>query len=173
MKKITLLLLALVMCFSLCACGGESAGTNADADTEKTDNISLATIVDNEGNTVEISAKELLDLEKENEAKFEKYYLGADITFIGTVKSITTNYITSGSSTKLDAIVFEEGWKVELAQGQYEDILVELSAGDKVQVESQIWSTWDNVIIRGCYHLGDSVLSGSEDLQSTTIFVVE
>ena len=159
MKRTILLLLALVMCLSLCACGGSEA--------------KLATIVDNEGNTVQMSHDELQAIHDENQIKFEKYYVGADITFVGTVQSIKTG-IHAGTGVLYDicwdTIEFEEGWRADVHHGSYDDILAELSAGDKLKVESQIHDGFIYVEVSGCNTDGSRTV---EDLKQTKLTIVE
>lgn len=57
MKKVLALIMVMVMAFLLCACGGGG---------------SPATIVDNDGNTVQMTAEELIAIYDENEANYEK-----------------------------------------------------------------------------------------------------
>ena len=76
-RKILALIMVLAMCLALCACGG---GT-------------IATITDNEGNTVQMTAKELKKVYDENEAKFNDLYQGADIELTDTVESVSTDTV--------------------------------------------------------------------------------
>lgn len=57
MKKLLALVTVMVMVFALCACGGSG---------------SPATIVDNDGNTVQMTAEELVSIYEENEANYKK-----------------------------------------------------------------------------------------------------
>ena len=129
MKKILSLIIALVLCMSLCACGSNQE----EAEETK------ATIVDDNGNTYSLSSSELKEIENSNEAQFDSIYCGADISFVGTVKKVETYFRRSGSSTVFDSISFEEGWKVYLLHDYNKDFIVNLSVGDKVKVESQIF----------------------------------
>ena len=146
MKKAISILLALVIVLSLCAC---SVASNSPA------TISPATIVDNDGNTVSMTAKELCDIYSENKAKFDKYYYGATISFTGTVESVQTNLRKNGSSTTVDSIKFQEGWEVHLLHAWNDDILVELSKGTVVKVSSKIYSCSGNTVdVRGMNSIG-------------------
>ena len=63
MKKALSLILALIMCLSLCACGG---GNNTPKTTEPAAEISAAatnaaTVITNEGKSVEVCAQDLFD----------------------------------------------------------------------------------------------------------------
>ncbi|MBQ3009567.1 MAG: hypothetical protein IJD81_00085 [Oscillospiraceae bacterium] len=161
MKKLVSLLLTLSMLFALCACGGSTVKELP------------ATIIDNEGNTVEMTHDELLQVNKDNQLKFEKLYGGADITFIGTVKNIKTEIYAAAtgvlSSICWDEIYFEEGWKVLVHHGSYDDILMQLSAGDKLQVESQIYYAFISVEITGCDEYGSK---GNDGLKMPILTLV-
>ena len=129
MKKITTLLIVLIISVLFVACGQSVQEKKA-----------TASITDNEGNTVELSAEEVQEIYDGNEAKFEKLYQGADISFIGTVESVDSGFRNSGSDILLDSIIFEEGWQVSLLHGSHEDLLIELSPGDMLEVHTQIYS---------------------------------
>lgn len=130
MKKIMSFLFIVVFCLSLCACGGESAS---------------ATVTDYDGNTVQMSAKNLASVYKENGAKFKKY-VGNDISFVGTVKSVESASRRNGDNFTTNVIVFQEGWRVIIMEGDYNGLAFELSKGDKVSVSSQIYSCFGNSI---------------------------
>lgn len=162
MKKAVSLLLALSVLILMCACGGASAKE------------SPATIIDNQGNTVEMTHDELFQVYKENELKFEKLYGAAKITFVGTVESINTE-IRAAATGPLrnicwDEIEFEEGWTVLVHHGSYDDILMELGAGSKLQVESQIQYAFINVQIAGCSDYGSKDV---DSLKQTVLTIVE
>ena len=123
-KKILAIIMVMVMCLALCACGG---GTSA-------------TITDNDGNTVQMTAKELQKVYDENEARFDKLYQDAEITLTGTVESIKSNFMYTGSSTRYDSITLEDGWQVDIAHGSHDDVLLELGAGSTITVTSEICS---------------------------------
>ena len=75
---------------------------------------SKAFVIDNNGNGISITKNELASLARENKSSFEKQYRGAEISFKGTVKSVSTNVYVNGSSIPVDIIEFKEGWKVYL-----------------------------------------------------------
>lgn len=123
-KKIFAIIMVMTLCVSFCACGG---GTTA-------------TITDNEGNTVQMTAKELKAVYDENEAKFDKLYSDAEITLTGKVESIDSDFMYNGLSVRYDSIELEGGWQVDIAHGSHDDVLLELSAGDTITVTSEIHS---------------------------------
>lgn len=129
MKKLIALLMVVILGVSLCACGDN---------TKNTEELK-ASIIDNDGNACSLTSDELKEIEDTNEAQFDSIYCGADISFVGTVKKVETYFRRSGSSTVFDSISFEEGWKVYLLHDYNEDFIVNLSVGDKVKVESQIF----------------------------------
>ena len=67
MKKVLALVTVMVMVFTLCACGGSG---------------SPATIVDNDGNTVQMTAEDLVSIYEENEANYTKNYQGAEAGYL-------------------------------------------------------------------------------------------
>ena len=125
-KKILAIITILAMCLALCACGGGTA----------------ATITDNEGNTVQMTAKELKEIYQKNEARFDKLYENAEVTLTGTVESIDSNFMYKGTSTRYDSIKLEDGWQIDIAHGSHDDILLKLSAGDSITVTSEINSAF-------------------------------
>lgn len=139
MKRITAVILALVMCLSLCACQGNTEDKKSDAETNY---HQKATIVTNEGETVELSAQDLFDEYDANEARFTKLYTGATIEFIGTVKSIKiATYVPYGNgkgSTNGQKIVFEEGWCLILSDENTTYDLADYSPGEKLRVSTGI-----------------------------------
>lgn len=155
MKKALSLLLALVLCLGLCACA--------------TQNSSPAAIIDNDGNSVSMTAKELCDIYSENKAKFDKYYYGATINFTGTVESVRTDFLMNGSDIRVDRITFKEGWEVYLLHAWNDDILVELSEGTVVEVSSKIFSCFGNTVdVRGMSTVGYN----KDSLKETTLKIV-
>lgn len=130
-------------------------------------NEGKAKVVNNENKTEQLSSQELYDINKENAAKFKKYYVGAKISFDGTVASIeeetrnchdSTNFetwqnglntfvSTSGSSDrrKCYEINFDEGYKLVIPEGSLIDI-ADVNRGDKYHVESNIVYIWGNLV---------------------------
>ncbi|MCI5524471.1 MAG: OB-fold putative lipoprotein [Dorea sp.] len=123
MKKVLVLIMVMVMAFLLCACGGGG---------------SPATIVDNDGNTVQMTAEELIAIYDENEANYEKKYQGAEATVEGTVEKVDASLITFGSSNKqVYKIYLQEGWEIIVLQ-EFHDEVVNLSKGDKIKITSTL-----------------------------------
>ena len=170
MKKVLSLVLALVMCLSLCACGG-SKGKNAKA-----------TIIKNDGETVEMSAKELIMENDANEAKFLKLYSGASVEFVGTVETVKVGdmvYTRDGIISKQNKIVFTEGWCLTLGSNNDKYDLSDYYVGQKLKVSTGVVGAfYENAFDE----TGDKViwLVGNDNLwgyvinkQTTTISVVE
>ena len=141
MKKAVTLILALMLLLSLCACGGNSENGAGTEDSSK------ATIVTNEGETVELSAQDLFDEFDANEARFAKVYQGAAIEFVGTVDYIkletnvfTGEYTGGGVASKQNKIVFEEGWCLILFAGNTTYDLADYYPGQKLKVSTGILS---------------------------------
>ena len=145
MKKLLAFILAIIMLVSFAGC------TIDIKQVIGSKNAAPATVVDNDGNTVKITAQELKDIYDTNSLRFDKLYQGADITFVGTVKSIKT--VRDGSFV-YDRILFEEGWEVSLLAGDKEDFLLKVSAGDKIKVQSQINDAFVYVDVRGLSEYG-------------------
>ena len=180
MKKALSLILALVMCLSLCACGGENNTPETTAPATNT-----ATVITNEGETVNVSAQDLFDEYDANEARFAKVYAGATIEFIGTVKyiKIKTNVYTGESiTTRQNKIVFEEGWCLILGANSTLYDLADYYPGQKLKVTTGIVSpafdteflqtTADNN--RVVWLVGNDELNGSIiNTQATAITIEE
>lgn len=91
-----------------------------------------ASIVDNEGNKVEMTAKELLDINSENSAKFEKYYKEAEIELTGTVEKVSTNM----GGWIYDIVYLDDNWEIVFSKDYYD--LSELEKGTKIHIISTI-----------------------------------
>lgn len=136
MKKALSLILAIVLCLGLCACG---VGTETPTEPA----VTKATIVTNEGNTVEMSAEDLFKEFDGNEARFNKLYRGATITFTGTVKYIKADTaVYSGNSVRPDQnkIVFEDGWCLIIGYKNDTYDLADYYPGQKLEVTTGIIS---------------------------------
>ena len=141
MKKYISLLLALVLCLSLCACGGGNNTENNNSSAEKED-TTKATVITNEGETVTMTADELIEIYDSNEAKFNKLYSGAKITFVGTISNIKvdTSVIVESGSVKAgqNKIVFEEGWSLVIGADNTTVDLADLDVGAVYEVTTSI-----------------------------------
>ncbi len=141
-SKIIIAVLSTIMALSVTACTAKDANT-VENQVESTKDISAATIVTNEGETVEMTATELIDVYDSNEAKFEKTYTGAEITFTGTVKSVNTKCSVCATAGKVSAnqnkIVFEEGWCLIIGSENYNAIdLADIEKGETITVTTGI-----------------------------------
>ena len=131
MKRLIAFVLVFVLCLSLCSCGAKSTDAKA-------------TIVTNDGKTVELTAQELFDEFDANEARFEKIYGGADIEFVGTVKTIKTDTgVYSGDNkvtSQQNKIVFEEGWCLIIGAQNTKYDLADYYPGQELKVSTGIVS---------------------------------
>lgn len=139
MKKVLALVMVMVMAISLSACGSDSP----------------ATIVDNDGNTVQMTAEELKAEYDENTARFKELYYGGDIELTGTVESVSTN-----------TVKLKEGWEIELSPRKHGDLLTSLNKGDKVYVKSNIYSAFVNAELKG---MTDNIGYNDASLKTTVI----
>lgn len=124
MKKLIALLMLVVITLNLCACGGSSTSTG--------------TIIDQSGNTVQMTAKELCSIFSENSAKFYKQYQRSQITATGTVEKVDS-YLKSFGSIRgmVYEISMKEGWKLIVLEAGHEEV-VNFSKGTKIQFTSII-----------------------------------
>lgn len=133
-KKIVILLsLAIIICILLRTCGGNSAVK--------------ATIIDNDGTTVELSAKELCEIEESNEASFNNKYKLAEATIEGIVYSVDETQVVLELEGRIPAykITLEGGWKVEVLQESHKEV-IDLKSGDKVEIVSHIQSCFAGTV---------------------------
>lgn len=148
MKKRCILILVAVLVLSVTACGNKAdnafgADTTA-ADSQAIENLK-ATIVTNEGETVTMTADELIEVYDSNEAKFNKLYQYAQIEFIGTVdylKVDTSVIVKSGTVTEhQQKIVFKEGWCLVIGTGNTAFDLADFNTGDKLKITTSIFGS--------------------------------
>ncbi len=123
--------------------GAESTSTEAKAAeaTEENGPPAAAEVTTNDGETVYLTADELIRQYESNEAKFEKLYSGAAITFTGTVKSVQTDkYVFTGTGyhNHQNFILFEEGWCLIIGQYNNRFDLASFDAGDILEVTTGI-----------------------------------
>ena len=95
MKKILATLLSAILIFSLCACSkvtrtetGNSANTNVNNTSNNTQENIKATVVNKQGVTEQLTAKELLDIQSGNALKFDNDYWTAKVTVTGKISKI-------------------------------------------------------------------------------------
>ena len=152
MKKLMSFMLAVLMLLTLAACsgnGGQTANaTQAPTEaptaepTEAINPYTIANVITNEGNSVTISFDELIATYDSNEARFDKLYKGAKITFTGTVQYIKTNTSVCAKEGKVysgqSKIVFEEGWCLIIGDGNNDYDLADYDAGDVLEVTTSI-----------------------------------
>lgn len=140
MKKVVSLILALCIVLSFCACSG------SEGDNPKKTN--KATITDNEGNTVQLSAKELCKIYDENSINYEAKYLGAAATISGTVESVGSVY---GYYYSFDVVKIQlrENWIIEVSELAHPEV-VNLSKGQKIEITAPLgWPSKGNVTMDG------------------------
>lgn len=134
-KKLLLVLATAIMCISLGACGKEDV-------TETT----KATLVTAEGETVEMSSKELRDIYAENSVKYTTKYQLSAVTVTGTVDNVRSNMEYFGNIRKtVYRVTLKEGWEVMVLE-EFHDEVVDLSAGDKVKITSTLQLVSGNVV---------------------------
>ena len=145
MKKIITLLAVVLMIISLCACGNDfdtHDSSVSDIATEDENTMKKSTVLTNENETVELTIDDLISSYDENEAKFNKLYLGAKINFEGTIKSIKTEtgviVEEGGVVSGQNKIVFEEGWCLVVGANNTEIDLANLDIGEVVNVTTSI-----------------------------------
>ena len=126
MKKALSLMLAIVLCLSLCACGNDPKDTKA-------------VVTNLKGATESLSANELIALSFENQAKFDSLYDYADVTIVGTVESVRKTFDLGPKINKEEGyyITLEEGWVIGVLADDHEEV-INFSKGDKITVTSKI-----------------------------------
>ena len=124
-KKSIIVFLVLITVFMITGCGNTQY---------------KATIITNSGSSENLTYSELMNIYKENEDKFDKEYVGADIEVTGTIKQIKKASITgySGCYAGAKQIILEDGWIVAFDRDSDVD-LSNLSNGDKIKVNSKIY----------------------------------
>ena len=140
MKRIFLVTIMILLILGLTGCKD-----NKEISNDKKNEETIITIVNNEGKTEKLTLKELSEVYSNNQAKFEKLYLGAKATYEGVIEKIQT-----GSSINLGgcyanapsniSIHFEENNDVKVFFGLKESDydVTTLNKGDKVKVSSII-----------------------------------
>lgn len=140
MKKIWAVILLLIGVLLISGCGNKTENDIDSIDKK-------ASIITNSGETISMSAKDLMDVYDANEAKFIKDYKGAKITFTGTVNSIDieSNVIVKkgGVTSNQNRIIFEEGWCLVLGSTNDKYDLADYNKGDKLEVTTGIVDATD------------------------------
>ena len=155
-RKILVIGLSLILLIGLTGCGN-----NEDNNNPRDNKM---TIIDNDNKTVNMSINELYDISKENEAKFQKYYLGAKVSFDGVISNVevddsscksSTSFVqwqsgkesitgtSYGDKTPCAKITFKGGIYLYIPNTLITDI-AEISNGDKYHVESNLIYFWAN-----------------------------
>ena len=135
MKKLFAFIVLLLLIFSLTAC----------ATIAPEDDV-YATVINNQGVTERLTAKQLENAKSENAIAFEKNYWSATVTVVGTVSEIKGKNILNG--TYYDWSVTIEGGECDwfIGKAQYtettitEDFLATLQVGDTVEITGDIVS---------------------------------
>lgn len=125
-KKILSILLIVTLFIGLTGCG-------------KSQN--KAEIITNSGNSENLTYSDLMKIYQENEDKFEKEYIGADVEVTGTINQIKNAAITGYGNCMAGSkqIVLEDGWVVAFDKDAGVD-LSNLNKGDKIKVNSKIYN---------------------------------
>lgn len=129
MKKVLVALLVLAMVFSLFGCGASEI---------------KATVINNNGETEYLSAKELAEIKDENSIAFEKNYWSCKVIVEGKIKEVTAAKFING--TYYSWTIKVEGGSADwfIGKGKYnesnvdEDFLATLSVGDTVKISGDI-----------------------------------
>lgn len=129
MKKVLITLLVMVMLFSFAGCGSSDV---------------KATVINNNGETEYLSAKELAEIKSDNSIAFEKNYWSCKVVVEGEIKEITSSKIING--TYYSWTITVEGGNADwfIGKGQYsesdvdEDFLATLNVGDTVKISGDI-----------------------------------
>lgn len=149
-------MLTLLLIFSMCACSSATP----------------ATIIDNEGNTIEMTAEELIEIAEGNNAQYEKYYLGAAIEVTGEVSQIETGVGPYDN----DCVYLEEGWVIRTEDGWYD--WADVAIGTKLKVKSNISYYGDgfigpySIMIEGCAVDAAGVWYSNNELREQTVIEI-
>lgn len=132
MKRILALTLTLVMVLSLTACGG-----GGSAASDASDSTAVATIVTRGGETVQKTREELSEEYESNSVSYDNKYEGASITFVGVVESVS-EYYEPVMSNDIQKITFADGFVLKILSGSHNDIVNNVSKGDRLEVQSEL-----------------------------------
>lgn len=117
MKKAIAIILALVMCLSLCACGAEKASVHIGDET--------------------FTINEFQEIVTNNNFKFRDSYVGKSATVTGKITKIDGTYTSSNLNHTFDSLVTIDGrWCFEVSKSN--PILKNVDVGDLVTATGTI-----------------------------------
>ena len=132
MKKALPLILALVLCLTLCACGGE--GNSTQTTPETTEGTSVASKEEMLASAKEFFSSEYLNEYKENPVRAEQNYVGQIVKFVGYVEQISADSV---EVLPMNAVCqFSANCRIKVALST--DEIMQLSTGDTVAIVGEI-----------------------------------
>ena len=145
MKKLFALLLSLILIVSLCACGNtKQTTTNNAANKANSANEVKATVINKDGGTESLSAKELADIKESNPLNFDNKYWCAKVTVTGKITDIGGLSNINGTNYKWTLTIEGGEWDWFIGDSEYntstvtQDFIATLSKGDTVQISGEI-----------------------------------
>ncbi len=118
-----------------------------EEEQEEIEKIVSASIANNEGETETLSANELIEIYNGNQAKFNKYYTGAEVNFTAAIESISLNQMTMISDanwgTGNTVVLLEGGWCLVNPPQDLADYM----PGDKVQISAKIITAQTHMLV--------------------------
>ena len=144
LKKASLLSMAALLILTMClftGCSGGGSGTTA-------------VMTNDNGEAVELSAKELVEVDDSNDVKYKKEYLLKEVTVTGKVKEINENVRYNG--ILMDGYIkLEDNWEIDFQHTEstwydHIDVISELEVGDTVEVVGELNYTKEtNAVVFG------------------------
>lgn len=132
MKKVLSAILALVICLSLCACGGED--NNSPNTTDAPEGARVASKEEMLASASEFSCTNYLKEYKDNPVRAEQNYVGQVVKFVGCVDSISAKSVVVLPMN--EAYNFSADCKIKVALSTDEIML--LSTGDKIAIVGEV-----------------------------------
>ena len=138
MKRILAILLSAMFIFSLCAC---SNSTNTNSNVK-------ATVVNKQGVTEQLTAKEILDISEANPLNFDNNYWSAKVTVTGKITKIGGTEIINGSHYNWTLTIEGGDGDWFIGDDKYntstvsEDFIATLNIGDTVEISGEIVSAY-------------------------------